>query len=264
MISDAMKESAYLTAISEAIGNAEAELGPRLFNQLSLPQPLQIHPEYAAAHVKVMIMGQETYGVSDKLAEANSLEEGWLVALQGRAAKGFASFDYAYSDKKTAGSAFWRGYQEVCDTFQLGSRRAAAWSNISKVQTTSAVAKNYSITQFSSEDQATILKWQKRLAVAEMDYFNPDVVILFTGSMTWMVQKTFATTPHHVASDTRRIPISDLPLNSTGQLEAPLLRGRIAGYTYHPGARINGTIKKDLRKRLIEWAVEEARLGKLN
>ncbi|ANL23012.1 hypothetical protein AMJ96_CH03336 [Rhizobium sp. N113] len=242
-----MQSAAYLAEVEKMLGLNG--LSPETVGALSEPQILFLTEQYRSAPVRVMVVGQETAGIEVPLA--NTAVEG-VDSLLERQRKDFISFDY---NKHYSTGPFWRGYDEVCTAFGLTSRRAAAWTNISKVQLYDGKGGSVSIEGLAAEARMEIIRWQRAMARAEIEYAKPDVIVHFTGRMRWVAGHLYGT--DHKRPDVIYHQI-DGAGDVTGHMTAPFLGDTIAVYTYHPaGGRTSEakTRTSNERRLALEWAV---------
>jgi len=215
---------------------------------LSEPQVLFLTEEYRSAPVRVMIVGQETAGIEVPLA--NTAAEG-IGSLLERQRNDFIAFDY---NKNYPTRPFWRGYDEVCAAFGLTSRRAAAWTNISKVQLFDGKGGSVSIEGLNPKARMEIIQWQRAMSRAEIEYAKPDVIVHFTGGMHWVAG-------HLYRSDGKPSDVSFERIEGagdvTGYMTAPFLGDIVSVYTYHPagGRTSEAKAKTSYERRLaLDWA----------
>ncbi len=243
----------YKHALKNAIETAPNALDPAVLERISVPQAVFLTDAYHSSALKVMVMGQETLGVQRRLAEIDQTVPRWFDAFYETSEREFEAFDFGFSMKWTR-NPFWTAFQEVSDTFGLVDRRSVAWSNLSKVQLMSPVGNSVSIKSMSPRDRMQVVRWQAALAKAELAYAQPDVVIMFTGGLSWMARCMFGQSDgtKEQAAGLRQLP--DLPW-STAELFAPELSGMIAVQTYHPAVWQNIRPKADAeRAKMLEWA----------
>lgn len=252
-ISSYHAETDYREAFKATLESSPT-LGINLESRLSTVHALALTEDYLTSPLKIMIMGQETAGNHDRLDAIDRSVSNWQDTQFERAVAGVRDFDYGY-DKSQGSSLWWSAYQEICDHFGLNSRRATAWSNISKVQLWDASAGSVSIYNLSSDDQMAILKWQKQLFLSEIDYAQPDIIIMLTGRMSWMACHLFDQLDGGGLAE--KVRIEGAPDNTMG-LRSTSLPNAVAGFTLHPGARTSTDEKARLRALLISW-LEEAR-----
>jgi hypothetical protein len=217
------------------------------------PQILFLTDEYRNAPVRVMVIGQETGDAEKWLVEAVSEGSEAMIARQ---RKSFERFDFAIGTPHDR-NPFWRGYDEVCAAFQLPSRRATAWTNISKVQLGEAVGSSVSIESLSAEARMEIVRWQRAMVREELAYAKPDVIVHFTGGMRWLAGHLYKTDPLADRSDVVFNQL-DGAGNATGYMKVPILGDAISIYTYHPNGGRTSEAKArtaNERKMALEWAV---------
>lgn len=241
----------YSDVFQETVRRASRDLGDELFSKISVPQLSYVTNEYRVAPVKVLVMGQETYGVYDTLRGDLDKGEDWYEERLRKGKNEFSAFNFAVGTE-VENSPFWRGYQDVVSAFDLPGRSSVAWSNIVKVQLTEFTKGSFSITVLSPEDRVKVVRWQRELAIAELEYLKPDVLIMFTGGLTWVAKHIYATGDRPV----RQHQIADLPASS-GHMDAAPLDGVVSVFTYHPAALRKAedkAIVSEHRRRVIEWA----------
>ncbi len=244
-------ETNYREAFKATL-DSSSTLGPDLESRLSTIQALALSEQYLSAPLKVMIMGQETAGNYARLDAIDRTPSGWQNHQYESAVADVRDFDYGYS-KSQGSSPWWSAYQEICDHYGLASRRETAWTNISKVQLWDDSAGSVSISTLSSANQMAVLKWQKQLVRAEIDYARPDIIIMLTGGMSWMACHLFDQLDGGKFAD--KVGIEGAPRNTMG-LRSTSLPNAVAGFTLHPGARISNDEKARLRALLISWLDE--------
>ena len=117
--------SAYRKAHSDAVREAAAKLGNELTAKISAPQAVAVSSEYREAHVKVLVVGQETYHNHQPLAGTGEF------AAWGDQVGRFIAFDYGYDGSgRTPTGEFWRAFEEIRTAFNLPSRRALRSTNV--------------------------------------------------------------------------------------------------------------------------------------
>jgi hypothetical protein len=245
-----MPSGAYRAAIEDLL--TLEGLSPDTVAAICEPQVLFLTEEYRNAPVRVMVVGQETGDAEKWLKEAVSEGAEAMIARQRRS---FEDFDFAIGTPHDR-SPFWRGYDEVCTAFGLSSRRATAWTNISKVQLGEAVGSSVSIESLSAEARMEIVRWQQAMARAEIEYAKPDVIVHVTGGMRWLAGHLYKSDPLADRSDVLFNPI-DGAGNTTGSITAPFLGDAVSVYTYHPnGGRTSEAKARTAseRKLALDWA----------
>ncbi len=228
--------SDYLNAYEQMVNNAPSALSAEVFDALSIPHLLSLTVEYRKAPVRVLVFGQETYGVETRLADMDTHSEDWLQRAVKHAQDETAKFNFAVGSS-VENSPFWTGYQEIVELFGLSGRQAVGWSNIVKVQTVATGSEaTRSISKFGAEEKGQVIQWQRDLLRAEIAYARPHLIVMFTGGLTWLARETFRTKPWNAQDcDLKMVPFDGLNENS-GQMTAPLFGDAITVYTYHPAA----------------------------
>lgn len=242
----------YRTAI-ESMLRLEG-LSPETIAAICEPQVLFLTEEYRNAPVRVMIVGQETRDAEKWLSEAVAEGGNAMIARQRRS---FEKYDFAIAGSHD-NNPFWRGYDDVCEAFALSSRRATAWTNISKVQLGEAIGNSFSISKLPSAAQMEVVRWQRAMARAELEYAKPDVIVFFTGGMRWMAGHLYKTDLDSNSTDVGFHRI-DGTLDSTGYLSAPSMKDTIPVFTSHPHAGRTSEAKlRTVNDRMaaLAWAVE--------
>lgn len=212
------------------------------------PQVLFLTEEYMESPIRVLIMGQETAGVEIPLHQAAAEGMNRMIERQRESFEKF-NFGMGYS------GPFWRAYDEVCRTFGLTSRRAAAWTNICKVQLIDPISGSVSVEKLGSNGCMEVVNWQRMMARAEMRYAQPDVIVMFTGGMKWMARHLYKSDPNSSVLDVDFVNISGCsPM--TVSISAEVLNGALAVSTYHPNGGRTAAAKaqtKDDRELALEW-----------
>jgi hypothetical protein len=229
-------------------------LSPETAAAICEPQILFLTEEYRNAPVRVMIMGQETRDAEKWLSEVVAEGSDAMIARQ---RKSFETYDFGIATAHDK-NPFWRGYDDVCEVFDLTSRRSTAWTNISKVQLGEAIGNSFSISKLSSGAQMEIVRWQRTMARAEIEYANPDVIVCFTGGMRWMAGHLYKTDANANVTDVGFQRIEGTTDN-TGYLSAPFMGDTISVFTYHPHAGRSSEAKlRTVNERVaaLRWAVE--------
>lgn len=227
-------------------------LSPETVAAICEPQVLFLTEEYRKAPVRVMIVGQETRDAEKWLNEA--VVEGGNAMIE-RQRQSFEKYDFAIAGSHD-NNPFWRGYDDVCEAFGLSSRRATAWTNVSKVQLGKAIDGSFSISKLSSPAQMQIIRWQRAMARAEIEYARPDIIVWFTGGMRWMIGHLYKTNIEMIGTDVGFHSIEGAA-DSTGYVSAPFLGDAISVFTYHPHAGRRGDAKlRTIRERAaaLQWA----------
>jgi hypothetical protein len=100
------------------------------------------------------------------------------------------------------------------------------------------------------------VRWQAALARAEIAYAQPDVVIMFTGGLSWMARCMFGKADGDTLQSAVICQIADLPWSTT-ELLAPELSGIVAVQTYHPAVWQNLRPKADAERiAMLRWTKE--------
>ena len=249
------QSSPYLQQVEEAL--KMNGLSPQTISKICGPQLLFLTSEYRSAPVQVMIIGQEI-GAPDKPLQEIATEG--LDALVERQKHNFKEFNYDLSGRHSR-SPFWRAFDQVCDTFSLPSRRAVAWTNVSKVPLCTPIGSSVSITNLSASEQMEIIRWQAELARAEIEYAKPDVIIHFTGSMSWMLKHLYQSDMQSQKLDVKFAPI-DGASPATAIVSAPFLENIITVVTHHPnGGRTSAGRQRtnEDRRSALTWALNTYR-----
>lgn len=250
-----MTRTEYLDVFRSTIATAKDFLSDHTFSGVTIPQMLILTDEYLRSPTRLMIFGQETLGVETALASVDPEDEAWFGNLTSEVTSGFDGFDFALGSS-WENTPFWGGFQEACDAFELESRRAAAWSNLSKCQLIDPVNGSYSINGLDAQGRADVVRWQRSLILAEIAYAQPHAVLFFTGAMTWIAVNTFrSTTDWAVKTDVVKGAIGDLS-PASGTLSSPLLEGLVTAYTYHPNAlrTLEGRATvREHRRTVLDW-----------
>jgi hypothetical protein len=241
-------EIAYRKSFKDTL-ELSRTLSSELESRLSTIQALVLSEEYLAAPLKVMIMGQETAGNYAPLNAVDRNAPNWQEIELERALKDERdSLNSPFLDK--GASSWWRAYREICDNFGLISPRSAAWTNISKVQLLDDRAGSVSIYNLRAADKMEVLRWQKRLIRAEIEYAKPDVIMMLTGGMSWMALHLFDQL--ETGKLAGKMKIEGASENTMG-LRSDSLANTVAGFTLHPGARTSNDEKARLRTLLVDW-----------
>lgn len=204
-----MNEADYRDVYKETLRSAPI-LGYELFARVSSIQAMRLTDEYREAPLKVMIMGQETYGNTRHLKDVPMAEEGWLADEYQRQLQEEVNFDFAYG-KDPEFSRWWKAYTEICDLYGLPSRRATAWTNISKIQLANNEGYGVSVGKLKAKEQMEVLRWQRPLLLAELRYAQPDILIMMTGGLSWMARHIFEDDAGGFAKE---IPIPGAPAHT--------------------------------------------------
>lgn len=205
---------AYRQAYAQAISSA-AQLGTVLRERVSIPHTVVATEEYLQSKHRLMIVGQETYGMFDKrIAGADPKQTFEKEAAETKA--------FAHGQKES--SPFWRGFREACSHFQL-SPFGAVWSNLVKVQ-----ALNEHSTSFLSlapDERLKVLEWQKPLFQVELTVFEPKLLLAFTGpSYDWIWDR--------MIDDLEWVDIEGHAPRALKQAYSPSMGIHLVR-TYHPG-----------------------------
>ena len=242
----------YKHALKNAIEAAPTSLNPEVLKRVSVPQALFLTEAYRTSPLKVMVMGQETLGVYRRLAEIDQSSIDWFETYYNTSEQDFNAFDFGFS-MKWKRNPFWTAFQEVSDTFGFADRRAVAWSNLSKVQLISPVGNSVSIKSMTPGDRMQVVRWQAALTRAELAYAKPDVVIMFTGGLSWMARCMFGQSCENKDQSASLRQLPGLPW-TTAELLAPGLSGMIAVQTYHPAVWQDLRPKANAeRAKMLEW-----------
>jgi hypothetical protein len=138
--------------------------------------------------------------------------------------------------------------------FELPDRRAVAWSNISKVQLLDPVGNSASINNLNPAERKEVIRWQTALARAEIAYGQPDVIIMFTGRLSWVAKCMFANDSVDQVEAVIERQLLSLPW-STRELVAPGLAGIVTAQTYHPAVWQNLRPKANAERTvMLQWA----------
>ena len=229
-------------------------LSPETVAAICEPQVLFLTDEYRNAPVRVMIVGQETRDAEKWLNEA--VAEGGNAMIE-RQRRSFEKYDFAIAGSHD-NNPFWRGYDDVCEAFGLSSRRATAWTNVSKVQLGEAIGNSFSISKLPSAVQMEVMLWQRAMARAELEFAKPDVIVFFTGGMRWMAGHLYKTDLNSNSTDVGYHRI-DGTSASAGFLSAPFLKDTIPVFMSHPHAGRTSEAKlRTVNERIaaLRWAVE--------
>jgi hypothetical protein len=229
-------------------------LSPDTVAAICEPQMLFVTEEYRAAPVRVMIVGQETGDADKWLTEV--VEEGYDAMIARRRHR-FAEVDFC---RRASFSPFWRGYDDVCTAFGV-SRSATAWTNICKVQLGEAVAGSVSMMKLSAEARMEIVRWQRMMTLAELEYAKPDVIVHFTGGMQWIAGHLYRSNALSKRSDVVEHVIEGAG-PSSGFMTAPLLGRAISVFTSHPNGGRTSEGKAGIvsdRRVVLDWAVGRLR-----
>jgi hypothetical protein len=240
-------EKAYRTTVLRA----KAGLGEQLFPKVSSLQFSYLGEEYRSAATRVMVMGQETYGVYSSLDGDLAAGGDWYERRAERARAEFEKFNYGIGTSVER-SPFWRGYDEVVRAFDLSGRSSIAWSNLVKVQLVDHVGGSFSISKLSPEERMKIVRWQRDLALAEIEYAKPHVIVMLTGALTWVASHLYSS-PHAAVE---LAPIPGLS-SSSGQIKAAPFNASVVAFTYHPAALRSTEGKAKVtaeRSQVIAWA----------
>jgi hypothetical protein len=242
----------YKLALKTAIETAPAALDASVLQRISVPQSIFLTDAYHNASIKVMVMGQETLGVHRRLADIDQTRRDWFNDFYSTSQQEFDVFDFGFS-MNWKRNPFWTAFQEVSDTFDLPDRRAVAWSNLSKVQLIGPIGNSVSIKHMSPSERMQVVRWQTDLARAEIAFARPDVLVMFTGGLSWMARCMFGTDNGDKVEGAIVRQVADLP-GSTAELLAPQLSGTIVVQTYHPAVWQNLRSKADSeRAALLQW-----------
>lgn len=227
----------YLDQMQKLIQKAPEELGQDVVALLSVPQLTVLTPEYLAAPIKIMVMGQETYNEEVPLSSlydengthTDSAFAAFLADYQVR----FEHFDFGSGYEHLP---FWKAWSDVCRLFGLSSNRSIVWSNLSKVQLLYPYRNSMSVAKLPSHQATPVTRWQKHLARAEMRYVKPDVVLMFAGDNIWMAEHMYGDKGFFSPRQVSFQQVGDLP-KSTRQVLIPDHPEIAAFTTYHPNVR---------------------------
>lgn len=209
----AEQSAEYKLAYAEAIMSASS-LGDALASRISLPVPVIFSEEYKRSAHRLMIAGQETFGVYSPVTSADPAS-----AFEEQAA-GVRHFCHAHGLK----TPFWSGFREACGHFGL-SPFGAAWTNVVKVQALNEHSASFR--SLARDERALVLDWQKPLFRAELKACQPKMILALTGP-------NYDEVWDEMIDDLAWEPVGNHPRNW-------LLRGYSAAYdlklvrTYHPG-----------------------------
>lgn len=235
---------AYRAAYFEAIARAKNELPDELYQSLSTPEAISLPGACLESPIRVLVMGQETFGNYQRLADCGPGDSGgyeaWARQIGGRIA-----FDYATGGNASQqASTFWRAFDEISVALKLGSRKALAWSNLFKVQIESQT-DSVSMSRRTAADQMEVVRWQLDLFRAEMEYIKPDAIVFLTGSTHWVMD--------HMFKGRHRLRTKDeFKIVEIDDLEIPMIQ------TFHPGAaRFKGAAVNEVRSKAVEFLKSE-------
>lgn len=233
-------KGSYKAAYYEAIESAKTGLSQPLAAQLSTPEAWALTTEYVGAKKRIMVMGQETFGNLASLSAAQSFHS-WSAAIGESIA-----FDFAIGESQEA-SPFWRAYQEIIAQLGLPSRRHTAWTNLAKVQLTLEDGPSRSISTLDPQSRMDVIRWQKPLFLAEMEFSKPDAIVMLTGSLTWLIEHMY---------ENVRISARGKDEESFNIIEIPALNIPIV-QTYHPAARSAVKNVAGRRRNAIEHLISQ-------
>lgn len=236
----------YLDIFEKTISTAQASLSDGVYRSVSVPQILYLTDDYLASPIKLMIMGQETLGEGLRVADIDTSYSSWFADYLEVAVTAERDFNFAYGQPQER-SPFWRGYQEICDHFGISNRAATAWTNICKVQMVKLYG-SVSVQTMKPGPRIEVLDWQRDLIRAEIEYANPDVIVMLTGGMRWMAGHLFKGRNDTAVEE---VAIDDTPLSS-GILRSEFFDNAVVGYTYHPAARLSADVVKDQRRTVLD------------
>lgn len=222
---------------TEILKQAEAlNLADKLV--LNLPYATQ---QYLDSKVKVMIVGQESYGWSFKL---NDLEGSGAYKGLGGAMERTKSFQ----SKKSYNTRFWsfaRGVYEACHNSALTDSKPNAyffWSNLRRICLDSKPA-----TALPSPLQELITKHLDALLLSEIHIVEPDIVLFLSGPNYDSYIKS------QLDGVTFQAHIDDMPRRAAARLECPSVTHATMLRLYHPNARkrAGGISAKEYNKRVM-------------
>ncbi|MQB20528.1 hypothetical protein DXT90_07760 [Agrobacterium tumefaciens] len=243
-----MNELDYRAVYVETLRSAPV-LGDALFAKVSSIQAMRLTDDYLASPIKIMIMGQETYGNNRHIRDVPNSSDRWLVEEFNRQIQEESHFDFAYG-KDPEFSRWWKAYGEICSEFGLSSRRATVWTNISKVQLADNDGYGVSVSKLNASDKMNLLRWQRQLLLAELQFAQPDVLIMMTGGLSWMARHIFQNGDGGLADE---VSIPGAPPNTRG-ISAISLGSTLAGYTLHPASRRHRDAElRTARGALLSW-----------
>jgi hypothetical protein len=232
---------------------APSVLPKGVLQRVSVPQATFLTDAYRNSPVKVMVMGQETLGVNRRLADVDETAPNWFEDFYAASETDFDAFDFGFC-MNWKRNPFWTAFQEVSDTFELPDRRAVAWFNISKVQLLDTVGNSASINNLNPAERMEVIRWQTALARAEIAYGQPDVIIMFTGRLSWVAKCMFANDSVDQVEAVIERQLLSLPW-STRELVAPGLAGIVTAQTYHPAVWQNLRPKANAERTvMLQWA----------
>ncbi|OBQ67974.1 hypothetical protein [Mesorhizobium erdmanii] len=225
-------KGSYKAAYYDAIESAKTSLPQTLVSQVSTPEAWALTSEYAGAKRRIMVMGQETFGNLTSLSAARPFHS-WSAAI-GES----ITFDFATGETQET-SPFWRAYQEIITQLGLPSRRHTAWTNLAKVQLTLEDGPSRSISTLEPQSRMEVIRWQKPLFLAEMEFAKPDAIIMLTGSLTWLIEHMYENVQiSQMGKEDEAFNIVQIPA-----LNIPIVQ------TYHPAARAGSVTNVAGRRR---------------
>ena len=189
------------------------------------PLLIKVDNKYQNAHIKVMIVGQETDGWCGVL-EDNKRD---IVSVQD------TYFNYLYKNKDKYSRPFWNRKnfkyfeEELTKIFSDKDKKIAfIWNNISKIGKNSRGKPTQKIENLE--------KKYFNIFEKELKILNPDIIIFTTGNRKIPIE-------HKKIKPIKEEPVSIVELRNYPNI--------IAIRTYHPNARIKGG-KKKFKKDIIE------------
>jgi hypothetical protein len=233
-----------------------AKLSKRLATKASPPLLLVPHERWTSAHVKVLVVGQETrrwvYDPND-IGEAGDPIKTFRDFVQAEhGVDAMCSLYRWYALGRVhpkLNSPFWRGFRAI-DSAVNHARDAALWTNIFKVNVNGSVMRNCRTAEISALQRA-----QKGLLREEIQILGPDVVVFFSG-------------PRYDSA--LRFEFPDMELSALSRRRSPAVVAvvRAAGLpprtirTYHP-EYLQRSRQLGLIGEISRWAISEAAAGHL-
>jgi len=155
-------DSAYLDAVRRwrTLRSAEVPGAPRI----SAPLVIDVPPAYSGARVRLMIVGQESFGWGESIDHTLSAED-VLNTLR----SWYREFDRASGYKATP---FWQAAMQIFTALNpAATSRAFLWSNLYKMD---VGGRRPSPDSEAALDDAHLIR-------AEIEALSPQVVVFFTG-----------------------------------------------------------------------------------
>lgn len=147
---------------------------------LSAPHYVSAHDEYWNSQNRLMIAGQETFGIYTSIASEIDLNQ-----MQ----RNTTAFDNGMGGEYPAARnfPFWWGFHKVTRALGL-THRGALWTNLLKAQTVDlGETSNSPLVNLAPQAIEELLAWQRPLFEAELRHFSPNQVLAFTGPrMNWI------------------------------------------------------------------------------